>query len=75
VPIVYRGGGAWEDVVSRVHSSLGYTSPRQAADIIISLRSAPELASKLAARVSKLAWDYSTERFATKLATKLEKTP
>jgi len=67
VPIVYRGGGAWEDVASRIHSSLGYTSPRQAADVIISLRSAPELASKLAARASKLAWDYSSERFASKL--------
>jgi glycosyltransferase involved in cell wall biosynthesis len=34
VPVVYRDGGGWTDIVSRIDQGLGYTSVEEAAHII-----------------------------------------
>ena len=37
VPVVYRDGGGWTDVASRIDPSLGYTNVDEAAAIVRSL--------------------------------------
>ncbi|MGB9827086.1 MAG: glycosyltransferase [Thermosphaera sp.] len=47
IPIVYKDGGAWYDVVSKVSSMLGYSSISEVPSIIKSIEDDKELYSKL----------------------------
>jgi len=42
LPVVYRDGGGWTDIVSRIDQGLGYTSVEEAASTIKSLLNDPE---------------------------------
>jgi glycosyltransferase involved in cell wall biosynthesis len=68
VPVVYRDGGGWTDIVSRIDEGLGYTSVEEAAHIIRSLLNDPERLKTLSARAREVAKGFSYERFKIKLS-------
>ena len=67
IPIVYRDGGAWYDIVSRVAYMLSYRDIAEAARIIAKLDSNPDLAHGLAAKAARVASQFSYERFKTRI--------
>jgi glycosyltransferase involved in cell wall biosynthesis len=67
VPVVYRDGGGWTDIVSRIDEGLGYTSVEEAAHIIRSLLNDPERLKVLSARAREVAKGFSYERFKERL--------
>ena len=67
VPVVYRDGGGWTDIVSRIDEELGYTSVEEAARIIRFLLNDPERLKALSARAREVAKGFSYERFREKL--------
>ncbi len=67
VPVVYRDGGGWTDIVSRIDKGLGYTSIEEAARIIRSLLNDPERLKALSARAREVAKGFSYERFKERL--------
>ena len=66
-PVVYRDGGGWTDIVSRIDQGLGYTSVEEAAHIIRSLLNDPERLKALSARAREVAKGFSYERFKERL--------
>jgi len=68
VPVVYRDGGGWTDIVSRIDQGLGYISVEEAASIIKSLLNDPERLKALSARAREVAKGFSYERFKIKLS-------
>jgi glycosyltransferase involved in cell wall biosynthesis len=67
VPVVYRDGGGWTDIVSRIDQGLGYTSVEEAASIIKSLLNDPERLKALSARAREVAKGFSYEKFKIRL--------
>jgi len=67
VPVVYRDGGGWTDIVSRIDKGLGYASVEEAARIIRSLLNDPERLKALSARAREVAKGFSYERFKERL--------
>ncbi|MFP3319470.1 MAG: glycosyltransferase family 4 protein [Acidilobus sp.] len=67
VPVVYRDGGGWTDIASRVDQGLGYTSVEEAAHIIRSLLDDPERLKELSAKAREVAKGFSYERFKERL--------
>jgi Glycosyltransferase len=67
VPVVYRDGGGWTDIVSRIDQGLGYTSVEEAAHIIRSLLNDAERLKALSARAREVAKGFSYERFKERL--------
>jgi glycosyltransferase involved in cell wall biosynthesis len=67
VPVVYRDGGGWTDIVSRVDQGLGYTSVEEAAHIIRSLLNDPGRLKALSAKAREVAKGFSYERFKERL--------
>jgi len=67
VPVVYRDGGGWTDIVSRIDQGLGYTSVEEAAHIIRSLLNDPGRLKELSARAREVAKGFSYERFKERL--------
>jgi len=67
VPVVYRDGGGWTDIVSRIDQGLGYTSVEEAAHIIRSLLNDPGRLKALSARAREVAKGFSYERFKERL--------
>jgi len=63
VPVVYRDGGGWTDIASRVDQGLGYTSVEEAAHIIRSLLNDTERLRALSAKAREVAKGFSYERF------------
>ena len=63
VPVVYRDGGGWADIVSKIDRGLGYTSIEEAAYIIRSLLNNPGRLKELSARARELAKGFSYELF------------
>ena len=63
VPVVYRDGGGWTDIVSRVDQGLGYTSVEEAAHIIRSLLNDPGRLKALSAKAREVAKGFSYEAF------------
>jgi len=63
IPIVYRDGGAWHDVVSGVHDMLGYTSISEAQSIIHTIDGKPGLYEELRRRSIEVAKQFNYERF------------
>jgi len=68
VPVVYRDGGGWTDIVSRIDEGLGYTSVEEAAHIVRSLLNDPERLKELSARAREVAKGFSYENFKIKLS-------
>jgi len=67
VPVVYRDGGGWTDIVSRIDEGLGYTSVEEAAHIIRSLLNDTERLKTLSARAREVAKGFSYENFKARL--------
>jgi len=55
VPVVYRDGGGWTDIASRIDQSLGYASIEEAAHIVRSLLNDPGRLKALLARAREVA--------------------
>jgi glycosyltransferase involved in cell wall biosynthesis len=67
VPVVYRDGGGWTDIASRIDQGLGYTSVEEAAHIIRSLLNDPGKLKALSARAREVAREFSHDRFKERL--------
>jgi len=67
VPVVYRDGGGWTDIASRVDQGLGYTSVDEAAHIIRSLLNDNERFKELSAKAREVAKGFSYENFKIRL--------
>jgi Glycosyltransferase len=63
VPVVYRDGGGWTDIASRIDEGLGYTNIEEAAHIIRSLLNDPERLKALSVKAREVAKGFSYERF------------
>ncbi|MGC9113178.1 glycosyltransferase family 4 protein [Acidilobus sp.] len=72
VPVVYRDGGGWTDMASRVDQGLGYTTPEEAARAISWLLGSEERWSKLSAASMEVARGFSYASFKGALAKYLE---
>jgi len=68
VPVVYRDGGGWTDIASRVDQGLGYTSVEEAARIVRSLLNDAERLKALSTRAREVAKGFSYERFKIRLS-------
>jgi glycosyltransferase involved in cell wall biosynthesis len=62
-PVVYRDGGGWTDIVSRVDRGLGYTSVEEAARTVRSLLNDTERLRTLSAKAREVAKGFSYEAF------------
>jgi glycosyltransferase involved in cell wall biosynthesis len=67
VPVVYRDGGGWTDIVSRVDQGLGYTGVEEAARIVRSLLNDAERLRALSAKAREVAREFSYENFKIRL--------
>jgi glycosyltransferase involved in cell wall biosynthesis len=67
VPVVYRDGGGWTDIASRIDQGLGYTSVEEAASTIKSLLNDPERLKELSSKAREVAKGFSYERFKGRL--------
>ncbi|MFP3321014.1 MAG: glycosyltransferase, partial [Acidilobus sp.] len=67
VPVVYRDGGGWTDIASRVDQGLGYTGVEEAAHIVRWLLNDPGRLKELSSKAREVAEDFSYERFKERL--------
>jgi len=67
VPVVYRDGGGWTDIASRIDQGLGYTSVEEAAHLIRSLLNDPGRLKALSSKAREVAKGFSYERFKERL--------
>jgi len=67
VPVVYRDGGGWTDIVSRIDQGLGYISIEETAHIIRSLLNDSERLKELSSKAREVAKGFSYERFKERL--------
>jgi glycosyltransferase involved in cell wall biosynthesis len=67
VPVVYRDGGGWTDIASRIDPSLGYANAEEAAHIVRSLLNDSGRLKALSARAREVAKGFSYERFKERL--------
>ncbi|MFP3287519.1 MAG: hypothetical protein RXP86_09700 [Acidilobus sp.] len=65
--MVYRDGGGWTDIASRIDQRLGYTSVEEAAHIIRSLLDDSIRLKELSAKAREVAKGFSYETFREKL--------
>ena len=63
VPMVYRDGGGWTDIASRIDQGLGYTGVDEAAHIVRSPLNDPGRLRALSAKAKEVAKGFSYERF------------
>jgi len=68
VPVVYRDGGGWTDIASRIDQGLGYTSVEEAARIVKSLLNDAKRLKTLSMRAREVAKGFSYERFKESLS-------
>jgi len=66
VPVVFRDGGTWHDIVSLIDQRLGYQTIEEAAQVIQMLRTR-ELWTKLSRRSRALARKFDIEAFARRI--------
>jgi len=67
VPVVYRDGGGWTDIVSRIDEGLGYKNIEEAVLIIKKLLSENERINNLSEKAKDIAKDFSYEKFKERL--------
>jgi len=73
IPVVYRDGGGWTDIVSRISSELGYSRIEEATKIIRSVEADPDRAEKLRQRGREVVGEFSFENFRKGLADVVER--
>jgi len=71
VPIVYRDGGAWYDVVSQVSNILGYNNIEEVPRIIKTIEKNRELYIKLRERAIEVSKIFTYENFKKSLIEKV----
>ena len=71
VPIVYRDGGAWTDIVSPLSPTLGYQSPEEVAHIIRRIDDNPAFYEELRSKASASARRFNYDAFKGRLLTLL----
>ncbi len=67
IPVVYRDGGAWYDIVSRVSLDLGYSTPIEAATILKRIMNEEKLAAKLRRRAKGIAMEFGVDAYASRI--------
>ncbi|NPA96671.1 MAG: glycosyltransferase [Crenarchaeota archaeon] len=67
IPIVFKDGGAWYDIVSRVSLDLGYSNPMEAAAILKKILSDDKLASRLRSRAMSVASSFGVDAYASRI--------
>ena len=67
VPVVYKDGGGWTDIASRIDPMLGYTTVDEAAAIVRSLLSSKDLWLRPSRRSVEVAKDFSWGNFKGRL--------
>ncbi|NAZ31246.1 MAG: glycosyltransferase, partial [Acidilobus sp.] len=67
VPVIYRDGGGWTDIASRIDQGLGYTNIKEAASIIRSLLNDHERFKELSAKAREVVKGFSYEKFKERL--------
>jgi glycosyltransferase involved in cell wall biosynthesis len=67
VSVVYRDGGGWTDIASRIDKGLGYISVEEAARTVRSLLNDAERLKTLSVRARGVAKGFSHERFKERL--------
>jgi len=67
VPVVYKDGGGWTDIVSRIDEGLGYKNIEEAALIIKKLLSESGRLNNLSEKAKDIAKDFSYEKFKERL--------
>jgi len=72
IPVVYRDGGGWTDLVSPVDEGLGYTSIEEVVRIIRSVERDPEKAEKIRERAWSHVQRFRYESFRAKLEVVVE---
>ncbi|MFP3319846.1 MAG: glycosyltransferase family 4 protein [Acidilobus sp.] len=75
VPVVYRDGGGWTDIASRIDKGLGYTGVEEAAHIIRWLLNDPGRLKALSARAREVAKGFDYENFKTRLNEVIKELP
>ena len=75
VPVVYRDGGGWTDIVSRIDQGLGYTSVEEAAHIVRSLLNDPGRLKELSTKAREVAKGFDYENFKTRLNEVIKELP
>jgi glycosyltransferase involved in cell wall biosynthesis len=68
IPIVYRDGGAWTDIVSKIDSSLGYNDISEVPKIVRELEGRPDFLNELRERGQNIVKDFTYDRFKERLA-------
>ena len=63
MPVVYRDGGGWTDIASRVDQGLGYKGVEEAARTVRSLLNDAERLRALSAKAREVAKGFSYEAF------------
>jgi glycosyltransferase involved in cell wall biosynthesis len=71
VPIVYRDGGAWYDLVSRISSTLSYISIKEVPEIINVLEKNRNLYEKLREISIEVSKNFNYENFRSNLVEKV----
>jgi len=66
--VVYRDGGGWTGIASRIDQGLGYISVEEAAHMVRSLLNDPERLKVLSARAREVAKGFSYENFKARLS-------
>jgi len=64
VPIVYRRGGTWSDIVSKINLKLGYLKMEEVPNII---KTISQIWQKLSQKSHQVSKEFSKERFSTKI--------
>ena len=72
IPIVYRDGGAWTDLVSGLNLSLGYTDINEVPRIIKAIEGNSELLDELRVRGQKTIFNLSYDSFKQKISSILK---
>jgi glycosyltransferase involved in cell wall biosynthesis len=68
IPIVYRDGGAWTDIVSRIDPGLGYHDIGEVPKIVRELEGRPDFLNELRERGENIVKDFTYDRFKERLA-------
>jgi len=72
IPIVYRDGGAWTDIVSKIDINLGYTDIREVPKLIKTMEKGPEILNMLRMRGQSLVLSFNYNGFKQKIVNILE---
>jgi alpha-1,2-mannosyltransferase len=68
IPIVYRDGGAWSDIVSRVDEELGYNDISEVPSIVKKFENNRDFEERIRSVAMNISQEFSFERFKERLS-------